>query len=161
MRCTYLVTLALVAAVPAFAQQHVTPPPGIEEPPAPPPPPGGVSVSSQGRIVLSADVCGKLRRVAAADPGADYRPGVDVDGNAVAPADLPSRAPPVALDDLPIVIGGKLQQRYGIAANSTLLHRGALIGMVTLRDGLVYFNGEPISGNERDMMLAACAEANR
>lgn len=125
------------------------------------PPPGGISVSNTGGIAISADVCDKLRRAAAAEPGADYRPGVDVNGDAVAPADLPSNAPPMPLDNLPIVIGARLQQRYGLAGNAALLHRGAMIGLLTLRDGRAYFNGEPISGGERDMMLAACAEAKR
>ncbi len=160
MRCTYLVALVLAVAVPAFAQRQVTPPPGIDAPP-PPPPPGGISVSNTGGIAISADVCDKLRRAAAAEPGADYRPGVDVNGDAVAPADLPSNAPPMPLDNLPIVIGARLQQRYGLAGNAALLHRGAMIGLLTLRDGRAYFNGEPISGGERDMMLAACAEAKR
>jgi hypothetical protein len=159
MRLTVLFVLALAAAVPAFAQRQVTPPPGIGEPP--PPPPGGASVSGDGRIFLSADVCERLRRAAAAAPDADYKPGVDVNGDAVAPADLPSSTPPMPLDNLPIVIGGNLQKRYGLGATATLLHHGAIMGLVTVRDGSVYFNDEPISGSERAMMLAACAEAKR
>jgi hypothetical protein len=160
MRSIARVALMMAIAVPALAQRQVTPPPGLEEPP-PPPPPGGISVSSDGRIVISADLCERLRRAEAAAPGADYRPGVDVNGDAVAPADLPSGAPPVALDNLPIVIGADLKKRYGLAAGATLLHRGEMIGLVTVRDGRAYFNGEALSGGERDMMLAACAQARR
>jgi hypothetical protein len=148
--------LALAVALPALAQQRsVTPPPGIEEPP--PPPAGAVSVSPDGRIALSPEVCNKLRRAAAASPGADYRPGVDVNGDAVAPADLPPDTPPMTLN-VPIAIGTDLQKRYGVGANSTLLRHGAIMGLVTLSGGSVFFNGEPISGSERDMMLKACAQ---
>lgn len=157
-----MLVLALVAVAPALAQQPVTPPPGLEEPPPPlPPPPGGISVSRQGPIVISSEVCDRLRHAAAADPGADYRPGVDVNGDAVAPADLPPGGPPTAASNFPIAIGLGMQNRYGIPANSALLGGGAIIGMVTLNGGQAYFNGAPISGNERDMMLEACAAAKR
>jgi hypothetical protein len=107
---------------------------------------------------MSRDVCDKLRRAAAASPDADYRPGVDVNGDAVAPADLPATTPPMTLD-LPIAIGADLQKRYGVGPTTTLRHHGAIMGLVTLSQGRVFFNGEPISGSERDMMLEACAKA--
>jgi hypothetical protein len=158
MRRTVLIALVALTAAPAFGQQHVTPPAGLEDPT--PPPPGSMSVSREGRIAMSADLCARLRRAEAARPGAEFRPGVDVHGDDVAPADLPSEAPP-ALDRLPIVIGPTLQKRYGIPANSGLLRNRAMVGEVTVRDGRAYFNGERISDRERDMMLAACREAKR
>jgi hypothetical protein len=160
MRRTILVALAALAAAPASGQQQVTPPAGIEGPVPPPPPPGGMSVSGQGRIVISSDLCASLGGVPAV-PGADYRPGVDVNGDAVAPADLPRATPPPALENFPIEVGANLQKRHGIAANSTLLHGNPVVGLVTLHDGRMYFNGAPISDNERDMILAACREAKR
>ena len=153
-----MAALALLAAAPAFGQRQVTPPPGIEDP-IPPPPPGGLSVSGQGRILISPDLCASLGG-ASAVPGADYRPGVDVNGDAVAPADLPSGAPHAA-GNFPIDVGVFLQKRYGVSANSPLLRGKAAVGVVALRDGRVYFNGEPIGDNERDMLLAACRDAKR
>lgn len=157
MRRTILAALAALAAAPAFGQRQVAPPAGIDAPV--PPPPGGMSVSGQGRIVISSDLCACLGG-ASSVPSAGYRPGVDVNGDAVAPADLASGAPP-ALGIFPIEIGADLQQRYGIPANSPLRLGKAVVGLVTLRDGRAYFNGEPIGDNERDMLLAACREAKR
>lgn len=152
--------LALALAVsPALGQTAVTPPKGLED--VPPPPPGGVSVSQDGRIVISSDLCPGLAGAASQVPGADYTPGVDVNGKPVAPADLPGTAPPLKLDNFPIEISVNLQKRFGIPANSTLFHGKAIIGLVTIRDGRAYFNGEPISQSEQDMMVAACKEAKR
>ncbi|MGO8919770.1 MAG: hypothetical protein ACLQJR_28050 [Stellaceae bacterium] len=162
MRRTVLAALAALAiAAPAFGQGQVTPPAGLEDSVLPPP--GGVSVSGKGGIVISSDLCARLRRApaVAAAPSAEYRPGVDVNGDAVAPADLPSDASPPKLDNFPIVIGPNLLKRYGISGNSALFPGKAVVGRVTLRDGRAYFNGEPISDNEREMMRAACKEAKR
>jgi hypothetical protein len=153
-----LLALAL-AASPALGQTAVTPPKGLED--VPPPPPGGVSVSQDGRIVISSDLCPGLAGAASTVPGADYTPGVDVNGKPVASADLPSTAPPLKLDNFPIEISVNLQKRFGIPANSTLFHGKAIIGLVTIRDGRAYFNGEPISQSEQEMMEAACKEAKR
>jgi hypothetical protein len=158
MRRTVLIALVTLIAAPAFAQGHVTPPDGLEDPI--PPPPGSMSISREGHIAMAADLCARLRRAEAAEAGPEFRPGVDVHGDEVAPADLPSERPP-ALEHLPIVIGPGLQKRYGIAANSGLLRHRAMVGEVTVRDGRAYFNGERISDRERDMMLAACREARR
>jgi len=156
-----LIALALLAALPAAAQNPVTPPPGLDQtvPPLPPPPPGGVSVSKDGRIVISSDLCPGLAGAEAGVPGADYTPGVDAEGRPVAPADLPSGAPALKLDDFPIEISVNLQKRFGIPAQSSLFHGKAVIGLVTIHDGQAYFNGQPISENDRAMMLSACKAA--
>jgi hypothetical protein len=153
-----LLALAL-AASPALGQTTVTPPKGLED--MAPPPPGGVSVSQDGRIAISSDLCPGLTGAASGVPSADYTPGVDVNGNPVAPADLPSSAPPLKLDNFPIKISVNLQKRFGIPANSALFQGKAMIGLVTIRDGRAYFNGQPISQSEQDMMVAACKEAKR
>lgn len=159
---TRLLFLALAAAAitPAAAQTKLTPPAGFEDTP-PPPPPGGVSVSRDGRIVISSDLCPGLSGADSTVPGADYTPGVDVEGRAVAPADLPGGPPALKLDNFPIEISVNLQKRFGIPAQSTLFHGKAIIGLVTLRDGRAYFNGEPISENEQNMMAEACKTAKR
>ena len=152
-----LTALAALFALPAFAQSSVTPPPGLED--MAPPPPGGVSVSKDGRMVMSSTLCPRLAAAAAGVPGADYTPGVDVDGKPVAPADLPSSTPPLKLDDFPIEISVNLQKRFGIPANSSLFHGKAVVGYVTVQDGRAYFDGQPISQNEQDMLAAACQAA--
>jgi hypothetical protein len=154
-----LTALAALFALPAFAQSSVTPPPGLED--MAPPPPGGVSVSKDGRMVMSSTLCPSLAGAEAGVPGADYTPGVDVDGRPVAPADLPSSTPPLKLDDFPIEISVNLEKRFGIPANSSLFHGKAVVGYVTVEDGRAYFNGQPISQSEQDMLAAACQAAKR
>src|SRR5436305_13655668 len=67
------------------------------------PPPGGASVSSDGRVVVSSKACAEV--VAhVPDAGFAYIPGVDVNGNAVAPADLPDTTSPIAPENFPIFL---------------------------------------------------------
>jgi hypothetical protein len=159
MRRILLAMLGFVAA-PALAEQQIVPPPDFAEP-LPPPPPGGLAISPDGRLVISSTLCAELRAAEAAAPSADYTPGVDVQGNAVAPADVPGSAPVLGADDFPIEIDPKLRQRFGVTPSSPFFHSRALLGLVTVRDGRALFNGAPIAENERAMMLAACAAAGR
>ncbi len=152
-----VLVLLVLALSPAFGQTAVTPPAGLED--MAPPPPGGVSVSRDGRMVISSDLCPGLNGAVPGVPGADYTPGVDVNGKSVAPADLPNGAPPLKLENFPIEISVNLQKRFGIPANSTLFHGKAIIGVVTIRDGRAYFNGQPISESEQETMQAACKQA--
>jgi hypothetical protein len=149
--------LAVFAAFPVVAQTRVTPPPGLEDT-APPPPPGGMSVAKDGRIVMSSSVCPLLGEEPGV-PGADYTPGIDVNGKSVAPADLPNSAPRLNLDDFPIEINVDLQKRYGVRTNSGLFYDKSMTGLVTVKDDRAYFNGKPLSDSERDMMRAACKAA--
>jgi hypothetical protein len=154
MRCALLAALVLLAPAASQAQKQAIPPPGVA---GPAPPPGGVAVGADGRLVMSSGVCTVL---AGAVPGADYVPGVDVNGDAVAPADLPSGAPP-ALENFPIEIGVNLKKRFGLAAGSQFFRGKAVVGLVTVRDGDAYFNGAKLASNERDMLAAACKETTR
>jgi hypothetical protein len=158
LRPVLLALATLLVVVPAVAETRVTPPPGLEETLPPAPPPGGVSVSKDGRIVISSSVC-PLLGPAPGVPGADYTPGVDVQGKPVAPADLPSATPPLKLDNFPIEIDVNLQKRFGIPANPSLFHGKAIIGFVTIEDGRAYFNGQPIGESDAAMMRAACKSA--
>lgn len=144
-----LLAAALSLTVPALAQT------------LPMPPPGGVIVSPDGRTVISSDVCAELGGPVSGVPGADYTPGVDIQGNAVAPADLPGGAAPLALDNFPIVITTNLRRRFGVPPNARLFQGDGFIGLVTMRDGRAYFNGQPITDNEQSAMIAACRETGR
>jgi hypothetical protein len=151
----------------AWAEHQVVPPPGLGDVPPPPPPPGmpqpppgGIAVSPDGRLIVSSTVCDRLGPEADV-PGADYTPGVDVRGEAVAPADLPGSAPSIKAEDFPIEIDAKLRRRFGVDSLSKLFRSKAIVGYVTVQDGRAFFNGEPIGGNERDMILAACRAAKR
>src|SRR5690348_12004510 len=79
-------------------------------------------------IVVSSSNCEAIAHVNDA-PGVAYTPGVDVDGNAVAPADLPggNTALNQQLMSAPIKITVDLQKRFGIPANSRLFQGEAEI----------------------------------
>ncbi len=83
-------------------------------------------------VTITREDCARLvEHVASADVA--YQPGVDVNGNAVASADL---------DDEGGRIGG--------------FDATAGIGVVTLRGGVVHFNGRPLSSPEARRLAAAC-----
>jgi len=150
-----MIALAIVlGSMPAFAASDPPPAPPTAAP-LPPPPAGGVAVSADGRVIISPSLCADLAS-AAAVPGADYRPGVDVAGQPVVPADLPG-AVPVPLG--PIEVGVDLRQRFGIGANSHLMQHRPAVGLVTVLAGVAYLNGFPLADNERAAMLAACEAA--
>ncbi len=99
-----------------------------------------------------------------------YQPGVDVNGNAVVPADLyASGGIDYNADDIVISIGNPLVATAGVvcdqaafvAAGGRIDTFGAesSVGSVTLRDGEVYFNGRRITDNERRAIAVACAES--
>jgi hypothetical protein len=98
----------------------------------PAPPPGGVEASPDGRVVISSRVCAALGPDAAV-PGADYRPGIDVNGKKVAPADLPSSAPSLQLDNFPIEIKKDLAGSFGVPPAGGAYGAKAILGYVTLR----------------------------
>jgi hypothetical protein len=110
---------------------------------------------------MSSGVCAVLGGLAPSAPGAAYVPGVDVNGNAVTPADLPRSAPSPAQENFPIEIGIALKKRFGLAAGSRFFRGKAIVGLITVGDGRAWFNGAPLADNERDMMAAACGETNR
>jgi hypothetical protein len=156
MRCALLAALVLLAPASSLAQKQVIPPPGVAQPP-----PGGVAVGADGRMVMSSGVCTVLAGLPPTAPGADYVPGVDVNGDAVAPADLSSGEPPLALENFPIEIGVNLKKRFGGSAASQFFRGKAIVGLVTVREGSAYFNGAKLAQNEHDLLLAACKETKR
>ncbi len=97
-------------------------------------------------------------RLVAHVPGPDmaYRPGVDVYGRAVAPADLggPPRIelPEIILIDIEI----DLLQRFGIPASPALYDGDAEVGEVAYRDGRFTFNGQPLRDEAQAALAARC-----
>jgi hypothetical protein len=92
-------------------------------------------------------------------PSADveYKPGVDVNGNAVAPADLPGSGGIDLSGDINIAITLNTAKRLGIPAND--LYKGEVqVGMVTLRGNQVLFNGKPIQPEAEQELLMLCRE---
>lgn len=84
-------------------------------------------------------------------PGVAYRPGVDVHGKAVAPADLGGSAAGAA-QEITIQLERDMlrgQGRGGVEANAGL-------GTLTIRNGRAYLNGEPLHGWDQEVLLDAC-----
>ncbi len=95
------------------------------------------------------------------DPDVAYRPGVDVYGREVAPADLggaPRIEPP---ETILIDIEIDLLQRFGIPANPALYDANAEVGEVAYRDGRFTFNGQPLQDEAQAQLAARCQEIVR
>jgi len=132
--------LPVVIAAPSFAA----------DPPAASP----ASLSPDGKLAVAGVPCAALG--VAAGPGANYVPGTDVDGNAVAPADLPHDAGAVRSDTVTIEIDRHLAGQYGIPPTGGAYGGKAIIGYVTVRDGEAYFNGQKLGAQANDALVSAC-----
>jgi hypothetical protein len=124
---------------------------------APPalPPPGGASVSSDGRVVVSSKACAEV--VAhVPDAGVAYTPGVDVNGNAVAPADLPDSGSPITAENFPIFLTLDLKKKFQVPDSAKLFKLQAVVGLIAIQGNQVFFNGQPIAPGEASLLAAAC-----
>jgi len=139
--------LIALAAGPALAQN------------LPLPGPGEIMASADGKVFISAATCAEITGGPDAAPGADYQPGIDVNGKEVAPADLPSAAPALKLDNFPIEINRKLAGSFNIPASGLPAGAKAILGLVTIRDGRAYFNGEPMGEDQRAALIESCKAA--
>lgn len=117
-------------------------------------------------VAVTQDDCARFaRHVASADVA--YQPGVDVNGNAVASADLDDEGRlDLAGDDITLNIGVPIVAFSGTVSDETqFTNEGgkignfdatAGIGAVTLSGGVVHFNGRPLSSPEARRLAAAC-----
>jgi hypothetical protein len=135
-----------------FAAATLLSPPALAATSSPTPPAGGAAVSADGKVAISAAACTKVLRQAR--QGADYVPGIDVNGRPVAPADLPSDG--VATPSFTIVLDADLRRRYGISSNARLFRPGIEVGDITVEGNKVLFNGVPLASEETALLLAQC-----
>lgn len=91
-------------------------------------------------------------------PDVEYRPGVDVRGRPVAPADLPGSPRIEVPKEIRIPLGVDLAEKYGIGDPGEI-DATAPIGTVTVRGGRVFFDGKPIDGPDRAAVVDACRRA--
>lgn len=141
-----LAVALFLAALPVSAQTQ-TPRPG----PVPLTPD-----AVRDRPVVDLSLCQRLtRHVPAAD--VEYRPGVDVHGRAVAPADLPGSAgaqPPIPID-LPLSVD--LARRMGIALPSVpFLPDDVTAVWLTVVGNQLYLNGQPIDPGAEERLYVYC-----
>ena len=101
----------------------------------------------------------------AATPDADvaYQPGVDADGNPVAPADLPDQ-PQMKLPSK-INIPLTLNMAQALNLNTSAYPYNQLgagtemqLGMLTVEGDKVTFNGQPLSDDQQDKLAVLCMQ---
>lgn len=120
-------------------------------------------LSAGDKVAVSRTDCSRL---IAHQPGADvdYKPGVDVRGRKVAPADLAGSQPDIRLpDQIVIDIGFDLSKRFGIpdtqaGPNANLYAGTGSVGKVTVdpRTGKASFNGQSLTSPEQEALAEAC-----
>ncbi len=105
-------------------------------------------------LTISTAECRKLVRH---QPSADvaYRPGVDVRGRRVAPADLGGGTNIAVPQEIEIPITVELDKTSGAAA-SGLYKPEANIGKVVYKNGRAWFNGQPLETGANADVVAAC-----
>ena len=125
-----------------------------------PTPRAAITGAAITRVAITRADCARLVAHVPA-PDVAYRPGVDVYGREVAPADL-GGAPRIELPETILIdIEIDLQARFGIPADSTQYDPDAEVGEVAYRDGRFTFNGQPLQDEAQTELAARCQEIDR
>lgn len=115
-------------------------------------------------LSVQTDDCRQIVSHVPADDVA-YVPGVDVNGNAVVPADLGGGYGITAPDEVNIDIRLDLAERLGLGGDdfssgaSALLSGEGVVGRVTVRGNDIYWNDEKLARDSYAALSAACGEA--
>jgi hypothetical protein len=111
--------------------------------------------ANSATITVTRESC---NRVVAYQPSPDvaYQPGVDVNGNEVASANYDNGPQIVVPKEIVIPIEVDLQQRAGRSTTDRKYDSNAQIGVVSYRDGKVFYNGKPLQGENQTKVAAAC-----
>ncbi len=127
---------------------------------------GAIAPARAETIAVTREDCAKVAAHAPA-PDVAYRPGVDARGNPVAPADLEG-SPRLDLDaegvavDIEVPIRaftgtpGDASAFTGAGGALDRFDATARIGVVTVEDGVVLFDGKPLSDPALERLAAAC-----
>lgn len=112
-------------------------------------------------LVVDPRACQVLERHVP-DASVAYRPGVDVNGRAVAPADLPGSAGAMA-QDFPITfdITADVAGRIGLPAGSGLGVGNVAAARVEVIGDRVMINGRDVSGPARGELQLLCGQRPR
>lgn len=115
------------------------------------------AAAGEAYLTLSENDCTRLARHYPADDVA-YRPGQDVRGKAVAPADLDPGSGLILPDAVVIPIEVDLFERYGIPADSANFKGDVFIGevVVDVASGRAIFNGQPLQSEAEAELAARC-----
>jgi hypothetical protein len=115
---------------------------------------GGASATAE--IAISERDCRQLVVKHEPAPDVTYQPGVDVHGNAVAPADLNGGSQLKLPDVIYIPLEVLIQDKYGIPANSVLYEAKAQVGIVAVRGDKVYYEDQLLNDPETVALEEAC-----
>ena len=111
--------------------------------------------------MISSDACQQIQ-THTPDASVAHVPGLDVDGQPVAPADLAdSGSLTMSEQDISIDLRVPLSEFFAIPAGLQPVIGDALIGVgqVTLRDGTPYLGDKRLTGPQQNALAKACAEA--
>jgi hypothetical protein len=99
------------------------------------------------------------------DASVAYQPGVDVNGNAVAPADLPGQPQMKLPDQIKIPLTVNLAQTLNLNTSAYPFNQlgagtEAVIGTLSVdtASDKVLFNGQPISDTQQDKLAVLCMQ---
>lgn len=117
----------------------------------------GAALAEKAKVAVKREDCAQVTRH---QPAADvaYKPGVDVNGKSVTPADLNGGTNLRLPEKIEIPITIELEKRLGIPKNN-LYKAEPAIGKVVWRNGKLWFNGQPLHNDEEARLVAACREA--
>lgn len=121
----------------------------------------GDSPAWASTITVKASDCQRLVRH---QPSADvaYKPGVDVNGNPVAPADLPGSVTVTTPTEITFDVTYDLLSNYGVPSDNALTPQGeATVGTVKydILSGALTFNGERLDDAETTALSELCKAA--
>lgn len=122
---------------------------------------GSAAAAAQSQpLALTREQCRNLVQYVPA-PDVAYRPGVDVNGKPVAPADLPQTMPAPAPDEIVIDLKRPLAQVAPGRAPPAIASSNAHFGLVTIdpASGKVYLDGKPLEDPEMSEIASACRRA--
>ena len=107
-------------------------------------------------VTITGQDCASLVRHVASDDTA-YKPGVDVDGKPVVPADLGSAQAVELPKEFSIPVTVDLQRRLGVPPDPNQYQtQNFTVGTVTWKDGAAWFNGRPLQDEESRRLSEAC-----
>ncbi len=113
------------------------------------------TTAEEGVVLTDAECRLLVRHVPAADVA--YEPGVDVHGNAVAPADL--GAPEITIpDEITIDVTALVYELLQTTPPPGLEDTQIDLGKVVFRDGQLTYNGQPLGEVADSALIAACRE---
>ena len=114
------------------------------------------ATAAMAEIAISERDCRQLVVKHEPAPDVTYQPGVDVHGNAVAPADLNGGSQLKLPDVIYIPLEVLIQDKYGIPANSVLYEAKAQVGVVAVRGDKVYYEDQLLNDPETVALEEAC-----